>query len=183
MHEPSEIALSPAEARLLEPAPRGELWFDAVLRPHRSLGRRGFLVLMIAVALVSALAAGRFFLLGASPVAAFFLLDAALLYGAFRLSYARARSFETVRLAPHVLDVAQVDWRHRVRRVTLNPLWVRLEQAPALRLCQRRHCIELASFLSPAERAEFAAALGAALQAVKTGQPPRAASPSMSAME
>ncbi len=172
MHEASTLALSPAEARLVGPAPKGRLWFDAVLRPHRSLGGRGFVALMVAVALVSALAAGRFLLLGASPVAAFFLLDAVLLYGAFRLSYARARSFETVRLARHVLDVAQVDWRHRVRRAALNPHWVRLEQAPAVRLCERRHRIELASFLSPAERAEFAAALGIALHAVKTGQPP-----------
>lgn len=178
-----DLALSADEARLVGPPPAAPLWFDAVLRPHRSLGGRGFFMLMIAVALVSALAAGRFFLLGASPVAAFFLLDAALLYGAFRLSYARACAFETVRLAPHVLDIAQVNWRRRVRRETLNPLWVRLEPAPAVRLCERRRCVELGAFLSPAERADFAAALGTALHALKTGQPPRVPSPSTSAIE
>ncbi|RMD88345.1 MAG: DUF2244 domain-containing protein [Alphaproteobacteria bacterium] len=183
MHEPAFLDLSPEEARLVGPPPGARLWFDAVLRPHRSLGGRGFFTLMIAVALVSMLAAGRFFLLGASPVAAFFLLDAALLYGAFHLSYARARAFETVRLAPHALDVVQVDWRRRVRREMLNPHWVRLEPAPAVRLCERRRCIELGAFLSPAERADFAAALGAALHAVKTGQPPRVSSPSTSAIE
>ncbi len=170
--EPVPLDLSPAEARLVGPPPAGPLWLDAILRPHRSLGARGFVVLTVAVALVSALAAARFLVLGATPVAAFFLLDAVLLYGAFRLSFARARGFEVVRLAPHVLDIAQVDWRHRVRRAALNPHWVRLERAPVVRLCERRHCIELASFLSPAERTEFAAALATALHAVKTGHPP-----------
>ena len=42
--------------------PRPALWFDAELRPHRSLSPVGFLILMLVVAAVS-FAAGMVFLL------------------------------------------------------------------------------------------------------------------------
>ena len=64
---------------------RTRLLFDAILRPHRSLGPRGFLALMIFVALVSFAAGIAFVSIGAWPVFGFFGLDALALYVAFRL--------------------------------------------------------------------------------------------------
>ncbi len=66
--------------------------FRAVLLPHRSLGRKGFIALMLVVCLVSALTGLKFYQLGAWPVMAFFGLDVLLIYGAFRLNYRAART-------------------------------------------------------------------------------------------
>ena len=65
--------------------------YQAVLTPHRSLGPRGFLILMSAVATVSFVAGFAFLLMGAWPVFGFFGLDVALVYLAFKLNYRAAR--------------------------------------------------------------------------------------------
>ena len=55
--------------------------FRAVLLPHRSLGRKGFVVLMSVVSVVSFVTGLGFYLLGAWPVMGFFGLDVLLIYG------------------------------------------------------------------------------------------------------
>ena len=57
-----------------DPQPQPEL-FSALLTPHRSLNRTGFLALMIFVSLVSFAAGLAFLLMGAWPVFGFFGLD------------------------------------------------------------------------------------------------------------
>ena len=61
--------------------------FSAMITPHRSLGRVGFLVLMAVFGAVSFVAGIAFLLMGAWPVFGFFGLDVVLLYWAFRLNY------------------------------------------------------------------------------------------------
>ncbi|MDF3155285.1 DUF2244 domain-containing protein [Mesorhizobium sp. XAP10] len=64
-----------------------EPFFQALLTPHRSLGRTGFFVLMGAL-LFGWLVTGAFFLSrGAWPVFGFFGLDVAAVYIAFRINY------------------------------------------------------------------------------------------------
>lgn len=147
------------------------VWFDAVLRPHRSLGRRGFVLLMAAVVAVSLVAGLRFAVAGAWPVLAFFLLDAAILYGAFKLSYLSGRLFETIRLKERELVVERVHPLGRVETWRFNPYWVRVR----LKHAGQHHCrLEIGShgqsvavgrFLPPGERREVAAALKHALAA------------------
>ena len=68
-----------------------------MITPHRSLPNVGFLVLMIAVGVVSFVAGMFFLMLGAWPVFGFFGLDVLLIYWAFRINYARAAAYELVR--------------------------------------------------------------------------------------
>ena len=74
--------------------------FSAILTPHRSLGGAGFLVLMLAVIIVSFASGLFFFLIGAWPVMGFLGLDVLLIYWAFRISYRTADAFEEVTVTP-----------------------------------------------------------------------------------
>ena len=62
--------------------PQPEL-FSALLTPHRSLSRTGFIVLMVFLSVVSFVAGLAFLLMGAWPVFGFFGLDVLLFIGPF----------------------------------------------------------------------------------------------------
>ena len=150
--------------------------FDAVLTPHRSLSRRGFLVLMIAPSAVSFTAGVFFFLAGAWPVVGFLGLDVLLVYIAFRINYRRAAAFEEVTVTPSALTVRKVSHNGRAREWSLNPLWARLEKdeyeeygISRLFLVSHGKQLTIASFLGPDEKAGFADALTRALGDAKRG--------------
>jgi uncharacterized membrane protein len=152
--------------------------FDAVLTPHRSLGRRGFVLLLGAVGAGSTLLSLPFYLMGAWPVVGFFGLDIALLYLFFRLNYRDGQRREHVVLTPLDLLVARVDPRGAVNEWRFNPAWVRLEREThaefgvmRLALVQRPQEIEIASFLGAAEKQDFADALCRALAEARRGPP------------
>jgi uncharacterized membrane protein len=155
--------------------------FCATITPHRSLSRAGFVVLMAVLGAISFTAGMVFLVAGAWPVFGFFGLDVALVYWAFRANYRAGCAFEQVMVTPSELTVRKVCGRGRVAEWTLNPLWTRLDaQTHAeygiehLFLVSRGRKLAIASFLSPAEKEEFAAALSAALGEAKRG-PIRAA--------
>jgi len=83
-----------------------EAHFSAVLLPHRSLGRKGFIILMGVISLVSFITGIAFYMQGAWPVLGFFGLDVLLIYGAFRLNYRAARLRETIELTQSEAGVA-----------------------------------------------------------------------------
>ena len=150
--------------------------FSATLTPHRSLGRIGFLVLMLLFGGVSFVTGILFLVIGAWPVFGFFGLDVLLLYWAFRLNYRHAAAYEEVKVTPVALTVRKVSHRGIAREWTLNPLWVRLEKKvheefgiERLFLVSRGKELAVASFLGPDEKASFAKALGAALTEAKRG--------------
>jgi uncharacterized membrane protein len=150
--------------------------FSAVLTPHRSLSRHGFKWLMIVLGAISFASGMVFVLAGAWPVFGFFGLDVLLLYGAFELSYQRAKAYEQVTVTPSELTVRQVSHRGRVREWTLNPLWVRLDKVvheefgiERLFLVSQGRRLAIAAFLGPEEKESFAHALLAALGEAKRG--------------
>jgi uncharacterized membrane protein len=150
--------------------------FSAVITPHRSLQRAGFLVLMAAFGGVSFVAGMVFLIAGAWPVFGFFGLDVALLYWAFRLNYRHAGAYEEVKVTPSALTVRKVSHHGRVREWVLNPLWVRLDMTEVhefgiarLFLVARGRQLAIASFLGPDEKAHFAQELRAALSQAKRG--------------
>jgi uncharacterized membrane protein len=150
--------------------------FTAVLRPHRSLGSTGFLILMVVYSVMSLFAGIAFIALGAWPVFAVLGLDVLLLYWAFRINYARARAYEQVTVTPSALTVRKVSHRGRAREYVLNPLWVRLEKVSheeygieRVFLTSRGRELTLAGFLGPDEKASFATALSRALAEAKRG--------------
>jgi len=150
--------------------------FSALLTPHRSLSRTGFLVLMAFVSAVSFAAGLAFLLMGAWPVLGFFGLDVLAIYWAFRVNFRHAEATEEIRVTPSDLWVRRVSHRGHVVEWVLNPLWVRLEQKAhaefgieKLYLVSKGRRISVARFLGADEKASFAKALTAALQAAKRG--------------
>ena len=78
--------------------------FHALLVPHRSLGRFGFLIVMGALGLSSFLT-GLFFLsIGAWPVFGFLGVDVLIVYLAFRMNYAAAKAHEEVSISRIALN-------------------------------------------------------------------------------
>src|SRR5438034_11270694 len=90
--------------------PQPEL-FSALLTPHRSLNRTGFLVLMAFLTAVSFAAGVAFLLMGAWPVFGFFGLDVLVIYWAFRINFRRADAVEEISMTPSELRVRRVSHR------------------------------------------------------------------------
>jgi len=150
--------------------------FSALVTPHRSLNSTGFLVVMAFVSVVSFAAGIAFLLMGAWPVLGFFGLDVLAIYWAFRINFRDARATEEIRVTPSELRVRRVSHRGHVVEFVLNPLWVRLDQKThaefgieKLYLVSKGRHVSIASFLGPDEKASFAKALTAALQAARRG--------------
>src|ERR1700712_881617 len=150
--------------------------FSALLTPHRSLSRTGFLVLMGFVGAISFAAGLVFWLMGAWPVFGFFGLDVLAIYWAFRINFRNGRATEEISVTPSELRVRRVSHRGHVVEWVLNPLWVQLDQQAhaefgieKLYLVSKGRRISVARFLGPDEKASFAKALLAALQAAKRG--------------
>ena len=150
--------------------------FSAVVTPHRSLDRTGFLIVMAAVSGVSFVAGTVFLLMGAWPVFGFFGLDVLLVYWAFRANYRAAAAYEEVTVTAGELRVRKVSHLGRASEWSFNPLWVRLERdrheefgLRGLFLVSRGQRLPIASVLSPQERESFAAALTAAIGEAKRG--------------
>src|SRR4030081_561550 len=155
--------------------PQPEL-FSALLTPHRSLNRTGFLVLMTFLSVVSFGAGLAFLLMGAWPVFGFFGLDVLVIYWAFRINFRHAKATEEIRVTPSELRIRRVSHRGHVVEWVLNPLWVQLDQKvhaefgiEKLYLVSKGRSISIARFLGADEKASFAKALTAALQAAKRG--------------
>jgi len=150
--------------------------FSALLTPHRSLNRTGFLVVMAFVGVVSFAAGLAFLLMGAWPVLGFFGLDLLAIYWAFRVNFRRARASEEILVTPSELRVRRVSHRGHVVEFVFNPLWVQLDRKThaefgieKLYLLSKGRRIAVASFLGPDEKASFAKALSDALQAARRG--------------
>jgi uncharacterized membrane protein len=158
-----------------DPTPEPKI-FSAVLTPHRSLSRRGFLSLMLVASGISLTTGMVFLLAGAWPVLGFCGLDVLLLYWAFQVSYRRAKAYEQVTVTSSELTVRQVSHRGRIREWTLNPVWVRLDRVvhaefgiERLFLVSHGRRLGIAAFLGPQEKESFALALSAALGEAKRG--------------
>src|SRR3954447_26949217 len=150
--------------------------FSALLTPHRSLNRTGFLVLMGFVCTISFAAGVAFLLMGAWPVLGFFGLDVLAIYWAFRVNFRRGDASEESTVTRSELRVRRISHRGHVVEWVLNPLWARLDQKThaefgieRLYLVSRGRHVSVGSFLGPDEKASFAKALLAALQAAKRG--------------
>jgi len=152
--------------------------FSARLTPYRSLGPRGFKLLIGGYALVCLFSGALFLAHGAWPIFGFFGLDVLLLYLAFRVNYRAARAFEEVTVSSAELLLRRVSARGRIEEFRFNPFWVRLgivrdkdEGVTRITLASRGDEVIVGSFLNPGDRETFATALGAALSRVRTGAP------------
>jgi len=141
------------------------------LTPHRSLGRRGFLIIMAAIAAVNFAIGLSFYLLGAWPVAGFAGFDVALIWWAFRANFAGARRAERIEITPHELILERIAHGRRAQVHRFVRRWLRVELdmdrnrdlIGGLYLRSRDSRTEIGKFLAPQERQELAATLRSAL--------------------
>jgi uncharacterized membrane protein len=148
-----------------------EKTWRATLTPHRSLGRRGFTLLMAVFGGLSLGVGLLFYAIGAWPVMGFMGLDVALVWFAFRRNFRDGDRAEHIEVKGGELTVERVIRSKTLARLRFVRSWVRieLEQDRARELIGRLlirfkgSATEIASFLSPAEREEFAKALERAL--------------------
>jgi uncharacterized membrane protein len=160
----------------LDPDVPEPVLFSALLTPHRSLNRTGFIVLMSFLSLVSFAAGVAFLMMGAWPVFGIFGLDILAVYIAFKINFRRAKASEEISVTPSELRVRRVSHRGHVAEWVLNPLWVQLDQISheefgieRLYLVSRGRRMAIGNFLGPDEKASFAKALRAGLLAAKRG--------------
>jgi uncharacterized membrane protein len=158
-----------------DPNPEPPL-FSATLTPHRSLSRKGFIVLMAIVSGVSFVAGMVFLIAGAWPVFGFFGLDVLLIYWAFRANYRAAAEYEQVMVTASELKIRKVSAKGERQEWSFNPLWVRLERetledfgVQKLFLTIRGRRLGIGHFLSPEEKDTFSTALTAALGEARRG--------------
>ena len=143
--------------------------FDAVLVPHRSLPRWGFILLIGSLAAALVAVALSFWSLGAWPVAGFCGLEAFMVWGAFELNYRSGRRLETVRLDDVTLRIDRIAPNGRTQYWTFEPGWVRVVLEPEnsdnnrLVLTSHGRRLQIGSFLTDDERLDLANALNSAL--------------------
>ena len=154
----------------MDPGNCDDIIFSATLRPHRSLGRRGFLALMAVIAGLWFVTGLYFVALGAWPVLGFVGLDLFAIWLAFHLNYRAARAYEDVEVSRTALLIRKVNPSGRAQEIRLNPQWARLEVQQiedegvtriAVRMRDSR--VSIGAFLNPDDRKSFARAFGAAL--------------------
>ena len=150
--------------------------FSALLTPHRSLNRSGFLLVMAFLTVISFCTGVAFLLMGAWPVFGLFGLDVLAVYWAFKINFRRARASEEISVTPSELRLRKVSHRGHAIEWVLNPLWVRFDKVATeefgierLYLVSQGRRLSIGSFLSPDEKASFAKALVTALQAARRG--------------
>ncbi|AKI02615.1 integral membrane protein [Hoeflea sp. IMCC20628] len=148
--------------------------FEAVLKPYRSLGRTGFVILMSIATVITAVHMVIFAKVGAWPVFAFFGLDLALLFGAFWLSYRSGRTRELIRLSRTDLEVRKVAPSGRTVDHQFNPFWTRFNIArhdeigiTDMWISGQGRQTDVGSFLNPDDKESFASAFQRALATVK----------------
>ncbi|NKN39362.1 DUF2244 domain-containing protein [Agrobacterium sp. a22-2] len=148
--------------------------FAAELVPHRSLGRKGFRILLLLTGTVC-LGHGLFFVMtGAWPIGLFFGLDFLLLYGAFLLNYRSGRAREEVVVSRTRLLIRKFTPSGRMTEHRFNPFWARFFVRrhdeigiTSMLVTGEGRRTDVGSFLNPDDRESFAKAFRSALATVK----------------
>jgi uncharacterized membrane protein len=150
--------------------------FDARLTPHRSLTPAGFRALMAGTFAATAFISLPFYLLGAWPIVGFFGLDVLGLYIALRMNFRAARAYEHFLLTYFELRFARVSAAGARREWRFAPTWVRLERVDDEDYGPQRlslHCRgqrwDIARFLGPDQKADFATRFTRALALARRG--------------
>lgn len=159
---------------MTETSAADEPFFRALLTPHRSLGRTGFLLLMGAM-MFGWVVVGVFSLsVGAWPVFGYFGLDVLAVYIAFRLNYRAARAREEVSLSRTRLAIRKVAPSGRCEEHDFNPFWTRFSikrhaeiGITGMAVEARSRSVSVGGFLNPDDRESFATEFGRALATAK----------------
>lgn len=147
----------------------GTLYFEAELRPHRSLSRKALLLVLGGMLLGSLCVTTMMYFLGAWPVIGFNGADIALAACLFWLNARAARAREIIRLYDAAFEITAISPSGRTHSETLSPDWARVElqerpgSVPRLLIRARDAAAEVGRQLGEAQKRDLAAALERAL--------------------
>jgi uncharacterized membrane protein len=145
------------------------LLFEATVKPHRSLSRRGVFTLIGCMLTGSLIVTSLMAYLGAWPVIGFNGADICLAILMLWLNVRAARAAEFLRLSQSGLHITRRDIHGREQNFTLAPYWLnvvlqeRAGTVPKLLLTARGSTVEIARQLGEDEKRSLAAALTRAL--------------------
>jgi uncharacterized membrane protein len=143
--------------------------YEALLYPHRSLSRQGFLILTFGTLAVVGAYGALFLALGAWPIFGFLGAEWLLFWWLLRRHLTGERRAERIRLYPDRLVLQQIDAKGQVAERTFEPYWLQVIlqergfENPALLLRSHGAAVEIATFLGAGERRQFAQELQAVL--------------------
>jgi len=145
------------------------LYMDAVITPHRSLSRKGFVVLIAVLTTINCLTAIAFVLMGATPIPVFLGMDVLAVAVAFIASFRASERVERVQVSAQEVRVIR-QWRDRAETVWVSPTLstrVKVEgddpDDEVLKLSLSGRELAVAEALTPRERSEFGKALDRAI--------------------
>ncbi len=148
--------------------------YTVELKPHRSLGPKGFKALFIIGGAVSIVHVLFFLTSGAWPIAMFFGLDFVALYGAFWLNNHAARAREHVSLSRIELLIRKISPAGLAQEFRYNPFWTRLRIArhpelgvTSIKVVGQGAETAIGDFLYPEAREKLASDFTRALATVK----------------
>lgn len=148
-----------------EPQPAERPIFEALLYPHRSLGRNGYAILIAGTAMIMLIYGLVFVVIGAWPIFGFLGGEWLLFWILFRKHHRGDDRAERIRVYPDHLLLERYDRRGGHTALRLQPYWLNviLERAEepdnALYLRSHGRTIAVGAFLSPQERRDLAAEL------------------------
>ena len=143
--------------------------FAAELTPYRSLGFRGFKILLMIAGAMSAMHVFVFLVIGAWPIFGFIGAEWLLFWWLLRTHLKGERRAERIRLFPGRLVLEQIDAKGRVAECSFEPYWLRIVlhergfENPALLLRSHGRSVEIGAFLGAHERRQFAEELAQVL--------------------
>ena len=155
--------------------PDGADTITITLWPYRSLGPRGFLMLMLGIASLAFGVSLFFFLLGAWPVIGFMGVEIGLVWYLFQRNYRAGQISETLSIQSHRTGLTRMNWRGQTTTEWLDSPWLRAEilssEGRQDRLMLRLHgrMIEIGSFLPPIEKPALAEMLNHSFSKYQTG--------------
>ncbi|HQT65168.1 MAG TPA: DUF2244 domain-containing protein [Acidocella sp.] len=141
------------------------LIFVATVKPHRSLDRRGLIILIGAMLTGSLIVTSLMAIIGAWPVIGFNGADITLAIFLLWLNVRAARACEMLSLSESHFVIQRTDMNGKTKTVTLSPYWLNvvLEERPGtvprLTLSARGIAEEVGHQLGETQKRDLAAAL------------------------
>jgi uncharacterized membrane protein len=146
--------------------------FEALIVPHRSLTRKGTIVLVAGFVVLNAAVALRFWLLGAWPVVLFSLVEIPLVVLLLAINQRRARASELIMLNALELTVTRTDPAGHRQHVSLPAAWLRVDLqdsrgVPHVMLRSSEQACEVGAFLHEPDKLSLFDALRDAVHGVR----------------
>lgn len=125
------------------------------LEPHRSLSKRGFLILMLCLCAISFIAGIFFLAIGAWPVIGFFGLDILLVYLAFKWNFREARRRQQFKIQDGEVTFLDIYPSGAQKEHAFQSYWTRIElKKEKLFIRSGQKVLEFGQFLIPDEKEE-----------------------------